>query len=137
MKIARLPSGEMLEFPPETPDEDMTRHVKKTMGIPVVPTGEETRHGENTQLAAQRNQALGVLTQQVGQLSQIVAKLCADQQTTQRLLQQVAGSIQQLGQTIGVAAQRVEAAVMAPARQEVERAEDGSIKSTTITKGGR
>jgi hypothetical protein len=33
MKIARLPSGELMEFPPDIPDDEMDRAVRHKMGV--------------------------------------------------------------------------------------------------------
>ena len=33
MKIARLPDGQMIEFPPDTPDDEMDRAVRQKMGV--------------------------------------------------------------------------------------------------------
>ena len=34
MKIARLPTGELMEFPPDMPDDEMDRAVRQKMGVP-------------------------------------------------------------------------------------------------------
>lgn len=128
-KIARLPDGQMLGFDDGIPDEEMHRGVKRHMGIEMAPTEQEVLHKERVAADAARNVNLQ-------QLTQVVAKLCADQQMTQRLLQQVAAAIGKLEQTVSSAAQQVSSAVMAPVRQDIERDEDGKISATNITKGG-
>jgi hypothetical protein len=77
-KIARLPDGQEIPFPDETADEEMHAKVRERL------TGQAQR-AEDTQMTAARNQALMAVAQQIGQLSQVVYKLCEDQATTQRL----------------------------------------------------
>ena len=130
MKIARLADGQMLEFGDDVDDNEMTRRVQKHMGIQVPPTPEEMMHDERKAVDGQRNKLLMTLAQQVGQLGQVIYKLCEDQKATQQVLAT-------LSQTIASAAQQVSDAVMAPAHQEIDRDEDGKIVSTTIRKGGQ
>lgn len=127
-KVAVLADGRELQFPDDLPDEEMHARVRETI------RGEQT-HAESTALDGQRNKLLMGLMQSIGQTNTLLAKLCKDQYATQQLLSGLVQRIGSLEQTIGQAAQRVEAAVTATAVQTVERGDDGKITKTTITKG--
>lgn len=133
-KVAKLPDGQMLGFEDDVPDEDMHNEVKRHMGVPIVPTAKDRAQQASLESDAQRNQALGGLAQTMVQLTNVVGKLCKDQQTTQALLQHVAQSVNQLTQTVDRAADQLYRAMTATIVQEIERDDKGKIKQTTITK---
>lgn len=64
MKIARLPTGELMEFPPDFPDDEMDRAVRQKLGLP-------EQHAEAPQELAQMLaafvQQMGAMTMQIEQ----------------------------------------------------------------------
>ncbi len=133
-KYAKLPDGQVLDFPDDLDDNEMHRQVKQHMGIPIPPTPEEAARAEDMQMAGGRNQALIALAQQVAQMNAGINAMCRDARTTQQLLQQVAQSIDRLDKTITASARLVFRGVTATVTQEVERDGKGKISKTTLTK---
>ena len=64
MKIARLPTGELMEFPPDFPDDEMDRAVQQKLGLPG-PQAETPQ--ELVQMLQAFVQQMGVMTAQIEQ----------------------------------------------------------------------
>ena len=80
MKIARLPTGELMEFPPDLPDDEMDRAVRQKLGVPEPP--------DQGQMLVQLIQAV---MQQMDMMTQQLAQSQAAQQaSTQQLAQMLA-----------------------------------------------
>ena len=114
MKIARLPTGELMEFPPDLPDDEMDRAVRQKLGVPEPP--------DQGQMLVQLIQAV---MQQMDMMTQQLAQSQAAQQASTQQLAQMLSEIASVaaanGQAQAQAAQvlaqgfdRLEAAYLAP-----------------------
>ena len=99
MRIARLPDGSLMEFPPDFPDDEMDRAVRQKIGLP-----EPEDH----------QQTLTMLAQQLAEQNAMNAQM---QQQVVALLQQVAQA-----QAEAVQAQAQAAAMLSDGFARLERA---------------
>jgi hypothetical protein len=66
MKIARLPTGDYLEFPPDMPDDEMDRQVRAKLGVAEPPDQGQML----TQLFEAVMQQMGMISEQIAQSQQ-------------------------------------------------------------------
>lgn len=86
MKIARLPDGQMMEFPPDLPDDEMDRLVRQKMGVPDPVEPEEAM----MELVAQIMQSQQQISAAIEQQSQMIVQALQQVAQTQALLAQKA-----------------------------------------------
>lgn len=133
-QYAKLPDGNVLEFPDETPEAEITAKVKQALGVPLP---EEIARSEDVSLAAQRNQGITALAAQVARLNSGVTRLCDDQYRTNALLEQLIGTIAGLTKTVATSTLALHEAMMATEIMTVERDDAKRISKTTIRKEGK
>lgn len=76
MKIARLPTGELMEFPPDMPDDEMDRQVRSKLGVPEPPDPNQMLMQllqAVTEQLVQTQQTQQMLTQMMTQVAQATA----------------------------------------------------------------
>lgn len=74
MKIARLPNGETIEFPPEMPDDEMDRAVRQKLGAPEPLDFEETAMALMQQIVALQ-QALAETVQRQDEMASAMVQM--------------------------------------------------------------
>ena len=130
-QYAKLPDGNVLEFPDEMPEAEITAKVKQALGVPLP---EEIARVEDVNLAAQRNQGIAALAAQVARLNAGITRLCEDQYRTHEPLANLILVVGGLNQTVAEAARVLGDGLRAPERMTVERDEQGRILRTRIEK---
>jgi uncharacterized protein YdiU (UPF0061 family) len=103
MKIARLPTGELMEFPPDMPDDEMDRTVRQKLGLPEPP--------DSNQMLMQLLQAV---MQQMEMMSQQLAQSQEAQQMNVQMLAQVSQATAGSADAIQQGFERMERAYLAP-----------------------
>jgi hypothetical protein len=96
MKIARLPTGELLEFPPDFPDDEMDRTVRGKLGVPEPP--------DQSQMLMQLIEAV---------MQQMAQQQMAQQQMAQ-MIAQIAQATSGSADAIQQGFERMERAYLAP-----------------------
>lgn len=110
MKIARLPNGELMEFPPDFPDDEMDRAVRQKLGVPEPP--------DPNQMLMQLLQAV---MQQMDMMTQQMAQSQAAQQASAQQLAQMLAEVASVAAANGQA-QAQSAQVIAQGFERLERA---------------
>jgi hypothetical protein len=110
MKIARLPTGDYLEFPPDMPDDEMDRQVRAKLGVAEPP--------DPNQMLAELMQAV---MQQIGMMSQQLAQSQQAQQASVQQLAQMLAEVATMASASGEA-QTQSAQVLAQGFDRLERA---------------
>lgn len=81
MKIARLPDGQMMEFPPDMPDDEMDRLVRQKMGVPDPIEPEEAMMELVAQILQSQQQFSAALEQQSQMIAQALQQVAQAQVT--------------------------------------------------------
>lgn len=110
MKIARLPTGELMEFPPDLPDDEMDRQVRSKLGVPEPP--------DQGQMLMQLLQAV---MQQMGMMSEQLAQAQAAHDANAQQLAQMLAELAQLTAS-GTQAQQASAQAIAQGFERMEAA---------------
>jgi len=95
MKIARLPNGEMMEFPPDYPDDEMDRAVRQKMGVPEEPSETELVMQLIQQLTQQLVAVQAQIVEGQRQHQEVIAQLVHGQQLAAQSQQQATVALKQ------------------------------------------
>lgn len=96
MKIARLPNGQLLEFPPDYPDDEMDRAVRAQMGVEEPPDMQALMMDFIAQITALQQQVAELsafLAQQQTQNAQALSMLASTMSAPKRVVRDGKGMV--------------------------------------------